>query len=119
VWCGGFAYLAALGRPAGQAVPGHQRGDPAVTELGGHPDRVMAQHGDPDGYLGGGRLAQAQRAGDRGVAELGGLAGSSARTLVTTSRSLAAGCSNAVSWNPSTSALVPAPRPSTYRPLQT
>ena len=75
VWCGGFAYLAELGRPAGQAVPGHQRGDPAVTELGGHPDRVMAQRGDPDGYLGGGRLAQAQRARGRGVAELGGLAG--------------------------------------------
>ena len=44
---------------------------------------------------------------------------SSARTLVTASRSLAAGCSNGVSWNPSASALVLAPRPSTYRPPQT
>ena len=35
----------------------------------------MAQRGDPDGYLGGGRLAQAQRAGGRGAAELSGLAG--------------------------------------------
>src|SRR6202041_647824 len=32
VWCGGFAELAELGRPAGQMVPGCQRGDPAVTE---------------------------------------------------------------------------------------
>lgn len=42
-----------------------------------------------------------------------------ARTLVTVSRSLSAGCSNGVSWNPSASALVLAPRPSTYRPPQT
>ena len=37
----------------------------------------------------------------------------SARTLVTTSRSFPAGCSNGVSWNPSASALVLAPSPST------
>jgi hypothetical protein len=36
---------------------------------------VLAQRGDPDGYLGGGRLAQAQRARGRDVAERGGLAG--------------------------------------------
>ena len=75
VRCGGFAQPVELGRPGGEAVAGHQRGDPAVAEFGGHPDRVLAQRGDPDGQLGDGRLAQAQRARRRGVAELGGLAG--------------------------------------------
>jgi len=72
----------------------------------------MAQRGDPDGYLGGGRLAQAQRVGGRDLAELGGLAG---QQRADPGRDVAqpAGCSNAVSWNPSTSALVLAPRPST------
>ena len=109
---GGVAQLLELGRPAGQAVPGHQRGDPAVAELGGDPGGVMAQRGDPDGQVGGGGLAQAQRARGRDVAGWAACPASSARTLVTASRSLAAGCSNAVSWNPSASALVLAPRPS-------
>ncbi len=75
VWCGGCSQPVELGRPAGQVVPGHQRGDPAVTELGGDPGGVRAQRGDPDGQVGGGRLAQAKRARGPGGAELGGLAG--------------------------------------------
>ena len=47
------------------------------------------------------------------VAELGGLAGEQRADLGHASRSLAAGCSNGMSWNPSASARVLAPRPST------
>ena len=120
VRCGGLAQLAEPGRPGGEAVAGHQRGDPAVAEFGGHPGGVRAQRGDPDGQLGSGRLAQAQRARAPGRwRSWAGRPPRSARTPVTTSRSFPAGCSNGVSWNPSASALVLAPRPSTYRPPQT
>ena len=81
VGCGGFAKLAELGRPAGQAVAGHQRGDPAVTEFGCHPGRVLAQRGNPDGYLGGGGLPQAQRTRGGGAAQLGRLAGQQSTDL--------------------------------------
>ena len=108
---GGVAQPPKLGRPAGEAVPGHQRGDPAVGEFGGDPGGVMAQRGDPDGQVGG-RLAQAQRARGRGVAEPGGLPGQQRTDLGHGVAQPGGGVLEAVSWNPSASALVLAPRPS-------
>jgi transposase len=73
-----FRRAVTVGLATVSRVPGPKnqtRQQPGRHRARGHPDRVMAQRGDPDGYLGGGRLAQAQRARGRGVAELGGLAG--------------------------------------------
>ena len=42
------------GRPGGEAVAGHERRQPAVAKFSGHPGRVIAQCGDPDGHVGGG-----------------------------------------------------------------
>ena len=110
---GGFAQPAEPGRPGGDAVPGHQRGDPAVAEFGGHSDRVLAQRGDPDRQLGDGRLAQAQRARRRDVVELGGQPVEQRADLGHDVAQPGGGRSNGMSWNPSASALVLAPRPST------
>jgi hypothetical protein len=102
--------------PVGQSVNGDEEGEPAVGQLGGGPGGAVAHGREPDGQVGGGRLAEAERpCPGRGV-EQGALTGQEGADLARDPAQLVGRVGEAGVVDPLTRALVLGPSPSTKRP---
>jgi hypothetical protein len=110
---GRLAQPAELGDPVGHVAGGHEQGEPAVTRLGGDADGARSHRRDPDGQVGWRRLPEADRPGSLDAVQPGRLAGEQATDLGGHLAQLVGRVGEGMPWNPSTSALVLAPSPST------